>query len=969
MAVIPVEHKAITYNWFTRWLQDKGHLADLKQAAQQTPDRKCLTKEWLTNSANLQYLYGINSDTQGVYIKNNISFNTDYANNQLVVEPDIDYKEPPATHTITVTCINVTSAPAATVTQFTVNDGDDFSIQFTPNDGYEWGTLNVSPLTHTAIETSGSVKTVNIGNIQGDYTIRAEAIESVTPQPDTYTVSVNCGTGTAATITSGTVEAGGSFITTISVSDSCYGNLQYRVNGGSWTTVSGTSYQLTVTNIQQNTTIDVQAENLCKCLTGIHFNSAISPLRLTVGQTRTIGVSWGPQDNNQDQTVSFASSNTSIATVTPNTVETEGTTGTTITITAVAAGSATISYTCSSGTQGICSQLGNSLSVIVSEDIPEVECADDLEFNIDSDTLQVGETKTYTVSYTPGTEEQELTFSVTYGSSSVSIESSGNSVTVTALAAEETVRIQARLAASANCPAVTATLELEIPEPEGVKVIKAEGVDCLPICGELTTELFVITDNGVDVTSQCSDIDSKRKDEQGQPVGWTVTFTYKGEPYSLDLDLCPYHSINNQAQDYLLWTSSQCTFINPGEDIEFTVTSQNPDAAIDYISIEYQSGQSSSVQTKHTLYMMLEHNAITAAHSGTRITPAFDNTEVTNGLYVTYIDEKTVKIHAESVYGNIKIDGIAYSRYTICEHMMVHFIDMDGNELQNAQDIGYLVYSPSTVVTTSTIPVEVYTPNREITVNGITYIISSASITDCNYYIIYEDKNKINVRVIVNYTKLDNTTVTYNREIGFSQTPIRYSAAAIVHYIPEVSLLSSITRVSAGDTTLSGLYESGYSIHFGAEEGDQFDYVINYNTVIIDVVQESSSYDSSCIGYWQPEYEINYPVGSDDGSIKVYAYSIKVTKYNDGTPPSVTVSENKVLINNVKASLSASDASFTVYNVYDGEQLPSNYDNFCENLKYLVYWEKRDGSQQGQQICTPDGQCHDTDILPIHLQP
>ena len=967
MAIIPVEHKAITYNWFTRWLQDKGHLADLKQEAQQTPDRKCLTKEWLTNSANLQYLYGINSDTQGVYIKNNISFNTDYANNQLVVEPDIDYKEPPATHTITVTCINVTSVPAATVTQFTVNDGDNFSIQFTPNDGYEWGTLNVSPLTHTAIETSGSVKTVNIENIQGDYTIRAEAVESVPPQPDTYTVRVNCGTGTTATTMSGTVEAGGTFTTTISVSDSCYGNLQYRINGGSWTTISDTSYRITIMNIQQNTTIDVQAENLCKCIDGVHFNSVTSPLRLTVGQTKTVGISWGPQNNNQDQTISFTSSNTSIATVTPNTVETEGLIGTTITITAVAVGNATINYICSSGAQGKCSQLSDSLSVIVAEDTPEVECADDLEFNISSDTLQVGETKTYTVSYTPGTEEQELTFSVAYGSGSVSIESSGNNVTVTALAAEETVRIQARLAASANCPAVTATLELEIPEPEGVKVIKAEGIDCLPICGELTTDLFLITDNGVDVTSQCSNINTERIDSQGQPTGWNVSFTYNGEDYSLTLGLCPYYSINNQSQDYLLWTSPQCTFINPGESIEFTVTPQNPDAAIDYINLEYQNGVSSV--RKHTLYMMLEHNAITAAHSGTRITTSFNETEVASGVYVTYIDEKTIKIRVESVYSNVKISGFAYSRYTICEHMMVHFVDTEGNELQDAQDIGYLVYSPSTSYTTSNIPVEVYTPNKEITVNGVTYVINSMNITDCNLYIIYEDKNKINVRIIVNYTKTDKTTVTYNRELGFSQTPIRYTAATIVHMLPEISLLSSITRVSAGDTTLSGLYESGYSIYFGGEEGDQFNYVINYTTITFDVVQESSNYDSSCIGYWQPEYEINYPTGSDNGSIKVYAYSIQVTKYKDETPTAVTVSDSKVLISNVKASLSDSDASFTIYNVYDGEQLPSNYDNFCENLKYLVYWEKRDGSQQGQQICTSDGQCHDTDILPIHLQP
>lgn len=478
MAVI--RNKAITYSWFREWLTEKGHSSDLKTTVPDTS--KCLTKEWLTNSSNLQYISnGI--DAQGTYIKT-VSFTNPYATNQLVVQQDIDYMEStqPTMYRVTVMCHDGITSNIVGYQEYPA--GSNVVVDFNSDQGGEYIEVTANPNTRVTQTTSGTSKQVTISNIQSDYTLTA----SLTEQPKVrLTFYVNEGTTVTGEddlgITNGSqvsLDSGSDYTFTISLKP-CYINLKYKLDPrDSWTSVSQSEYVITVRNILTDKAISVSADPDPSC---------------------------EPEEENCAQSIAITNA--------------------------------------SGRTELI---LGNN----------------------QEDSVVLGARVTFA-------DNTTTTTGITWESSNDSVATVGSDGWVRAVSLGTTT-ITATYEGDGDCADISDTLLITVKN-SGVTVVKVfEG--CLPVCGvsldNTDGEYYKVLDEyGNDITDQCVSSAQLLFNDDRTPRIWEVTVDYNGVRTTGELQLCSYYSVTvnvESQQGDSIASPDACTFYNEGDDAVYEIT-------------------------------------------------------------------------------------------------------------------------------------------------------------------------------------------------------------------------------------------------------------------------------------------------------------------------------------------------------------------------------------------------------------
>ena len=185
---------------------------------------------------------------------------------------------PPTTYTLSITASGSGSASyngtvvRGKTSPFTVNEGTNATITFTPDNGYRIKTVKVN---NSAVTVTNNQYTIS--NIKANTTVSVE-FEAI--PPTTYTLSITA-TGSGSASYNGTVVRGktsrftvneGANITIIFSPDNGYQIKSLKVNNVSATAQNN---QYTISNINANTTVEVEFEAIIKTFSVDNVNYSV----------------------------------------------------------------------------------------------------------------------------------------------------------------------------------------------------------------------------------------------------------------------------------------------------------------------------------------------------------------------------------------------------------------------------------------------------------------------------------------------------------------------------------------------------------------------------------------------------------------------------------------------------------------------------------------------------------------------
>ena len=180
------------------------------------------------------------------------------------ISVEVDFEEiPPTTYTLSITATGNGSASynnttiRSKTTTFTVNEGTNATLTFTPDNGYRIKSVKVNSSTVTVPNNQ-----YTISNIKANTTVSVE-FEAI--PPTTYTLSITATGNGSASYNNTTIR---SKTTTFTVNEGTNATLTFTPDNGyriksvkvNNSTVTASNNQYTISNIKANTTVSVEFE-------------------------------------------------------------------------------------------------------------------------------------------------------------------------------------------------------------------------------------------------------------------------------------------------------------------------------------------------------------------------------------------------------------------------------------------------------------------------------------------------------------------------------------------------------------------------------------------------------------------------------------------------------------------------------------------------------------------------------------